>query len=84
MTPAAAADSQAQKQKQSWGIRAFHKVKGLFTSDISGEISSGDVEIHTWNGPNDPENPFNWSKKYKWALTVTVCFMYETASLSPT
>ncbi|KAL4758352.1 putative MFS multidrug transporter [Aspergillus foveolatus] len=75
MTPAAAADSQAQKKKQSWGIRAFHKVKGLFTSDISGEISSGDVEIHTWNGPNDPENPFNWSKKYKWALTVTVCFI---------
>jgi hypothetical protein len=33
-------------------------VKGLFTSDISGEISSGDVEIHTWNGPNDPENPY--------------------------
>ncbi|CBF78312.1 hypothetical protein AN8621.2 [Aspergillus nidulans FGSC A4] len=76
MTPAAAADNQAQKQKQSWGIKAFHKlvsppatektdatqltccrVKGLFTSDFSGEISSGDVEIHTWNGPNDPENP---------------------------
>lgn len=75
MTPAAAADNQAQKQKQSWGIKAFHKVKGLFTSDFSGEISSGDVEIHTWNGPNDPENPFNWSKKYKWALTVTVCFI---------
>ncbi|KAL4813775.1 major facilitator superfamily domain-containing protein [Aspergillus spinulosporus] len=80
MIPATAVDGQAQKQKQNWGIRAFHKVRGLFTSDISGEInnseiSSGDVEIHTWNGPNDPENPFNWSKKYKWVLTVTVCFI---------
>ncbi|KAL4734940.1 major facilitator superfamily domain-containing protein [Aspergillus similis] len=75
MTPAVGADSEAQKQKQSWGTRAFQKLKGFFTSDISGEIKSGDAEIHTWNGPNDPENPFNWSKKYKWALTVTVCFI---------
>jgi hypothetical protein len=28
-----------------------------------------------WDGPDDPENPFNWSLKYKWLLTITVCFM---------
>ncbi|PVH94531.1 MFS multidrug transporter-like protein [Periconia macrospinosa] len=33
------------------------------------------VEIISWNGPDDPENPFNWSVKYKWFLTVTVCFI---------
>ncbi|KAJ5085065.1 hypothetical protein N7532_009836 [Penicillium argentinense] len=33
------------------------------------------VEIHTWDGPNDPDNPFNWSKTYKWVLTVTICFI---------
>ncbi|KAL4954513.1 major facilitator superfamily domain-containing protein [Aspergillus filifer] len=51
------------------------KIKSYFYSDISHEVSSQDVEIHTWDGPNDPENPFNWSAKYKWLLTVTVCFI---------
>ncbi|OCL09830.1 MFS multidrug transporter-like protein [Glonium stellatum] len=40
---------------------------------INGEKQ--EVEIHTWNGPDDPDNPFNWSLKYKWFLTVTVCFI---------
>ncbi|RAR09428.1 MFS multidrug transporter-like protein [Stemphylium lycopersici] len=34
-----------------------------------------EVELHTWDGPKDPENPFNWSTKYKWFLTITVCFI---------
>ncbi|KAK5128047.1 hypothetical protein LTR85_005164 [Meristemomyces frigidus] len=34
-----------------------------------------DVEIVDWQGPNDPENPFNWSRSYKWTLTLTVCFI---------
>ncbi|KAJ5887201.1 hypothetical protein N7504_011248 [Penicillium tannophilum] len=34
-----------------------------------------DIEIHTWDGPDDPDNPFNWSKTYKWVLTLTVCFI---------
>ncbi|KAH7121271.1 MFS multidrug transporter-like protein [Dendryphion nanum] len=38
-------------------------------------IDGKEVEIHTWNGDDDPENPFNWSLKYKWFLTVTVCFI---------
>ncbi|KAL4982178.1 major facilitator superfamily domain-containing protein [Aspergillus falconensis] len=75
VAPTAGGNSQSQKEKQGWGSRAFQKVKSLFTSDISGEINSTDVEIHTWDGPNDPDNPFNWNKKYKWALTVTVCFI---------
>ncbi|KAJ5117931.1 hypothetical protein N7448_004418 [Penicillium atrosanguineum] len=34
-----------------------------------------DLEIHTWDGPDDPDNPFNWSNTYKWVLTLTVCFI---------
>ncbi|KAL5363873.1 putative efflux pump antibiotic resistance protein [Aspergillus floccosus] len=26
----------------------------------------------TWNGPDDPENPKNWSSKKKWAAVITV------------
>lgn len=49
---------------------------GFFKSDVSEEVPSyKDIEIHTWNGPDDPENPFNWGNKYKWLLTVTICFM---------
>ncbi|KAJ5926407.1 hypothetical protein N7516_008180 [Penicillium verrucosum] len=41
-----------------------------------GEIPAyKDIEIHTWDGPDDPENPFNWSIRYKWLLTITVCFI---------
>ncbi|GES60168.1 MFS general substrate transporter [Aspergillus terreus] len=36
---------------------------------------SVDIELHTWNGPDDPDNPFNWSKGYKWTLTITICII---------
>ena len=26
----------------------------------------------TWDGPNDPRNPRNWSVKYRWFVTVLV------------
>jgi hypothetical protein len=40
-----------------------------------------DIIIHSWDGPDDPENPFNWGVKYKWLLTITVCFMYVKPTL---
>ncbi|KAL4917733.1 major facilitator superfamily domain-containing protein [Aspergillus aurantiobrunneus] len=65
-----------EKKTQSRGARLFGRIKGLFSHDISEELNaSTDIEIHSWNGPDDPENPFNWSSKYKWVLTVTVCFI---------
>ena len=32
-------------------------------------------EVIDWDGPDDPENPFNWSKGYKWTVTIAVCVM---------
>ncbi|KAJ4360275.1 uncharacterized protein N0V89_000835 [Didymosphaeria variabile] len=29
----------------------------------------------TWNGPDDPENPFNFSQAKKWRITLLACFM---------
>ncbi|KYG50025.1 hypothetical protein M433DRAFT_139546 [Acidomyces richmondensis BFW] len=40
-----------------------------------------DVEIVDWEGPNDPQNPFNWSRKNKWAITLTTCFISILTSL---
>ena len=31
-----------------------------------------DANMITWDSPNDPSNPQNWSIKYKWFVTV-VC-----------
>ena len=34
-----------------------------------------DEEEVTWDGPNDPENPQNWSYGYKWFLTIISSFL---------
>ncbi|BCS23622.1 putative MFS multidrug transporter [Aspergillus puulaauensis] len=68
--------SGAMAGNQSRTTRLYNKIKGLFNQDISEELrASTDTEIHTWNGKDDPDNPFNWSPTYKWVLTVTVCFI---------
>ncbi|CAG8942471.1 unnamed protein product [Penicillium salamii] len=48
----------------------------MINGDVRNEMPAyKDIEIHTWDGPDDPENPFNWGFKYKWLLTITVCFI---------
>jgi hypothetical protein len=32
-------------------------------------------EFVTWDGPDDPENPKNWSYAYKWWITITMCII---------
>lgn len=34
--------------------------------------SEKDHNLVTWDGPDDPANPKNWSRQKKWAATVTV------------
>ncbi|OGE55893.1 hypothetical protein PENARI_c003G08600 [Penicillium arizonense] len=34
--------------------------------------SRHDPKLVTWEGPEDPDNPKNWSPKKKWAATITV------------
>ncbi|KAG8782414.1 hypothetical protein FRC12_020848, partial [Ceratobasidium sp. 428] len=42
-----------------------------------GEETPGDVQqekadpyLVQWDGPNDPANPKNWSRPYRWYLTI--------------
>jgi len=35
-----------------------------------------DVQIVDWDGPDDPENPFNWPKKKKWIITAVALLGY--------
>ncbi|KAF2125184.1 MFS multidrug transporter-like protein [Dothidotthia symphoricarpi CBS 119687] len=47
-------------------------------SECNTEIPNKDgkeVELHSWNGPDDPDNPFNWSPTHKWLITITVCII---------
>ena len=34
------------------------------------EVAPPDPHLVTWDGPNDPENPQNWSSRRKWAITI--------------
>ncbi|KAI4111174.1 MAG: hypothetical protein LQ345_006856 [Seirophora villosa] len=35
-------------------------------------VKARDPNLVTWDGPDDPENPKNWSTKRRWAATVVV------------
>ncbi|KAK0894926.1 hypothetical protein LTR02_012038 [Friedmanniomyces endolithicus] len=43
--------------------------RGVSTRSKKGEK---DINLVTWDGPDDPDNPKNWPKKKKWAATITV------------
>lgn len=36
---------------------------------------SSEEKFVDWEGLVDPENPFNWSQRKKWRVTLLACFM---------
>ena len=34
-----------------------------------------DPNLVEWDGPGDPENPQNWSVRYKWFMTIVIIVM---------
>ena len=38
----------------------------------NGAVIEKDPNLVTWDGPDDPENPKNWSDKIKWKCTIGV------------
>ncbi|KAF2259328.1 multidrug transporter [Lojkania enalia] len=41
-------------------------------------------EIVDWDGPGDPQNPFNWPKPKKWRVTLLACFMTFVVQINGT
>lgn len=41
----------------------------------SAPASDSDTGSLTWDGPDDPTNPFNFSQAKKWRITLLACFM---------
>ena len=39
------------------------------------KVTPKDPNLVTWDGPNDPENPQNWSKGYKCTMTIVVIIL---------
>ncbi|KAJ5948762.1 hypothetical protein N7454_002069 [Penicillium verhagenii] len=55
----------------------------VFTrGDVSGEVDqtidhnepASNIEVVTWDSPEDPGNPYNWSLRQKWTLTYLASF----------
>lgn len=40
--------------------------------------------IVTWDGPDDPENPFNFPAKKKWTITLSACYVCFIVGLNST
>jgi multidrug resistance protein len=50
-------------------IRGGTVKRGASTRSKKGEK---DINLVTWDGPGDPDNPKNWPKAKKWRATITV------------
>lgn len=50
-------------------VRGGTVKRGASTRSKKGEK---DINLVTWDGPGDPENPKNWTRKKKWLATITV------------
>lgn len=50
-------------------IRGGTVKRGASTRSKKGEK---DINLVTWDGPGDPDNPKNWTRKRKWMATITV------------
>ncbi|KAF2849098.1 MFS multidrug transporter-like protein [Plenodomus tracheiphilus IPT5] len=42
------------------------------------------IDTVDWNGPKDPENPFNWVLLKKWRVTILACFMTFVVEINGT
>lgn len=63
-------------------------VEGLDTIPAGEEFENEDPELVTWEGPNDPENPRNWSQSRKHLITMlaslqTLLVTLSTSILTP-
>ncbi|KAL1634052.1 hypothetical protein SLS58_010846 [Diplodia intermedia] len=47
-------------------------------------MSHSEKNIVTWDGPADPENPFNWPSSRKWRVTILACSITFLSGLSGT
>ncbi|KAK2462832.1 hypothetical protein APHAL10511_005144 [Amanita phalloides] len=56
------------------------------SSSLSLKLPSGglvkDLDLVSWDGADDPDNPQNWSNRYKWMMTMLVIVMTINVSFA--
>jgi hypothetical protein len=57
------------------------KADVLHPTDLQPQSPSKFID---WNGPNDPQNPFNWPQVKKWRVTLLACFMTFVVQINGT
>ena len=73
-TPSAQIISGAEASFERYGGNDVHEPspKEVIGNPSLREEPTLDANMVTWDGPNDPTNPQNWSIRYKWLVTA-VC-----------
>jgi hypothetical protein len=57
---------QGDIEKQIQGSQSSHSENFNQRSDCDSDITSPDPELIDFDGPDDPYNPYNWSRSKKW------------------
>lgn len=68
-----AESAQEEKNIEAYGGDDPHEPRKDKNAPLPHEAR--DPNMVTWDSPNDPSNPQNWSKAYKWFLTFICCVM---------
>lgn len=69
-------ESTEKKQEVSINADDIHEpLPKKFLVEGPSPVTTLDINMVTWDGPNDPSNPQNWSTKYKWLATIVPIIM---------
>jgi hypothetical protein len=57
------------------------------TKKAEHKVEEHDPNVVVWDGPDDPGNPMNWSRNYRWAITIvmgvmTFCITFASSVFS--
>jgi len=69
-SPSPATTDHEKLRDEEKGKTSAHDQNGEHTEKQ--EVKALDPNIVDWDGPNDPENPLNWSSGLKWGIVATV------------
>lgn len=78
--------SPAEESLEHYGGDDIHEPPPKTKEAFSGGISAGptlDANMVTWDGPDDPENPQNWSIRRKWFITILTIVMTVNVYVDP-
>jgi len=70
ISPSPATTDHEKLRDAEKGSTSAHEKEGehIQTQDVK----ALDPNIVDWDGPNDPENPLNWSSGLKWGIVATI------------